>query len=306
MPSVPALFLDAGQKASWRLIEFFTANIRNRNTREAYARAVVRFCHWCDKKHFPLAAITPFVVAAYIEHLGTKLSRPTVKQHLAALRMLFDYLVTGQVVPMNPVSSVRGPRYVVRKGKTPVLGSEEARFLLDSMGTGDISDLRDRALISIMLFAFARVGAVIGMDVEDFYRQKKGWWFRLHEKGGKRLDLPAHPEAAEYVSAYLSVAAGSGKTPLFRRIDRKGQLTDGRMDRREVLAMVKRRVKKAGLSSSICCHSFRATGITAYLLNGGTLEHAQQIASHESPLTTKLYDRTNDELSATEIERIAF
>src|SRR2546428_10056952 len=99
--NVPVLFLDAGEKASWRLIEFFTANIRNRNTREAYARAVVRFCRWCDKKQLSLGKITPFFVAAYIEQLGTRVSRPTVKQHLAALRMLFDYLVTGQIVPMS-------------------------------------------------------------------------------------------------------------------------------------------------------------------------------------------------------------
>lgn len=204
MPAVPALFLDAGEKASWRLIEFFTANIRNRNTREAYARAVARFCRWCDKKQLSLGKITPFFVAAYIEQLGTRMSRPSVKLHLASLRMLFDYLVTGQVVPMNPVSSVRGPRYLVKRGKTPVLSREEARELLDSIETKTIVGLRDRALIAVMLFSFARVGACIGMDVEDYYRQKKRRWFRLHEKGGKRHDLPAHHKAEEYVNAYLT------------------------------------------------------------------------------------------------------
>src|SRR5207245_1579302 len=102
-------------------------SIRNRNTREAYARAVLRFRRWCERRHFSLTKITPFIVAAYIEQLGLTLSRPSVKQHLAALRILFDYLVTGQIVPMNPMASVRGPKYVVKKGKTPVLSAEEAR-----------------------------------------------------------------------------------------------------------------------------------------------------------------------------------
>src|ERR1043166_9610205 len=99
MPNLPTLILDAGEKAGWRFIEFFTANIHNRNTREAYARAVGRFCRWCEMKHLSLADIRPFFIAAYIEDLGTTHSRPTVKQHLAAIRMLFDYLVTGQVMP---------------------------------------------------------------------------------------------------------------------------------------------------------------------------------------------------------------
>src|SRR5262249_51616046 len=121
MPGVPTLFVDAGEKASWRLIEFLTAQIRNRNTREAYARAILRFCKWCEKKGLGLIAIQPFYIAAYIEQLGFHYARPTVKQHLAAIRMLFDYLVTGQIIPMNPVSAVRGPKHVVKRGKTPVL-----------------------------------------------------------------------------------------------------------------------------------------------------------------------------------------
>src|SRR6266403_1989952 len=147
--TVPALFLDAGQKACWRFIEFFTASIRNRNTRESYARAVLRFCRWCEKKQLPLADIRPFFIAAYIEQLGATHSRPTVKQHLAAIRMLFDYLVIGQIVPMNPASSVRGPKHVVRRGKTPVLKADQARALLDSIKTDSVVGLRDRAIIAL-------------------------------------------------------------------------------------------------------------------------------------------------------------
>ncbi|MFL5342644.1 MAG: hypothetical protein ACJ8F7_21130 [Gemmataceae bacterium] len=106
--------------------------------------------------------------------------------------------------------------------------------------------------------------------------------------------------------AFLAVAGlnGSKGQPLFRTLDRKGSLTDRRLHRVDVLAMVKRRARQAALSTAVCCHTFRATGITCYLLNGGSLEHAQRIAAHESPRTTKLYDRTSDELALDEIERI--
>lgn len=303
---IPALFLDAGEEACWKFIEFFTARIRNLNTRLAYGRAVGRFARWCDRHRVTLHQINPFLIALYIEDLGKHLSAPSVKQHLAAIRMLFDFLVVGQIVRLNPASSVRGPKHVVKKGKTPVLSAEEARQLFDSIETDTLAGLRDRALIGVMVYSFARVGAAIGMNVEDYYAQGKQMWFRLHEKGGKRHDVPAHHKAEEYMDAYLA-ATGIGtekKGPLFRTLNRRRQITDRRIGRREVLAMVKRRLKKAGLPSSICNHSFRATGITTYLLNGGTLEHAQRLAAHSSPRTTKLYDRTNDVISLDEVERI--
>ena len=233
-------------------------------------------------------------------------SRPTVKQHLAAIRMLFDYLVVGQIVPMNPASSVRGPKHIVKKGKTPVLTADEARTLLNSIDVTTIGGLRDRAMIGVMVFSFARIGAVVAMDVQDYFQQGKRWWFRLHEKGGKRHDVPAHHKAEEYIDAYLHAAGIVGRkgVPLFCTLDRRRNLTENRMDRREALAMIKRRARKAGLPDSTSCHAFRASGITIYLLNGGTLEKAQQIANHQSSSTTKLYDRTSDEVSLDEIEKI--
>jgi integrase/recombinase XerD len=80
-------------------------------------------------------------------------------------------------------------------------------------------------------------------------------------------------------------------------------LTERRLDRQSAWYMMKRRAIEAGILSPIGCHTFRATGITAYLLNGGSLEKAQRMASHESPRTTKLYDRTNDQISLDEVER---
>ena len=131
-----------------RFIEFFTATIRNRNTRMAYVRAVTQFFDWCDQHQIGgIVDIEPVHVAAYIEGLQQSMSKPTVKQHLAAIRMLFDWLVTGQVIATNPAHSVRGPKHVIRRGKTPVLTADEARALLDSIDTSTVVGLRDRALI---------------------------------------------------------------------------------------------------------------------------------------------------------------
>jgi integrase len=158
-----------------------------------------------------------------------------------------------------------------------------------------------------MVYTFARVSAVVTMKVEDYYPNGKRWWLRLHEKGGKRHEVPAHHKAEEYMDAYLEAANlwQDKKGPLFRSLDRHRKLTQRPMHRNDVWAMIKRRAKEAGLPESTCCHTFRGTGITAYLENGGTIENAQAIAAHESPRTTKLYDRTSDEITLDEVERIA-
>lgn len=303
---VPRLFREGGEQSWRRFVEFFTANIRNRNTRQAYLRAITRFADWCERHKLSLEQLSPPLVAAYIEELGTTHSRPTVKQHLAAVRMLFDYLVVGQAIPLNPAASVRGPKHVITRGKTPVLSPEQARQLLDSIDVSTAAGLRDRAIIGTMIYSFARVSALIGMNMEDYYPDGKRWWFRLHEKGGRFHELPCHHVAEEYLDAYLAVLPPNTdrRLPLFRSLDRRRALTERRLDRREVLGMIKRRALAAGIPPHICCHTFRATGITAYLLNGGTLERAQQIAAHSSPKTTKLYDRTSDSITLDEIERI--
>jgi site-specific recombinase XerD len=315
---VPAVVLAAGEKAGLRFLEFFTANIRNTNTRRAYHRACAEFFRWCGSRGLPLERIGPVHVAAYIEKLGKDLSRPTVKQQLAAIRMLFDWLVRGQVVPVNPAHSVRGPRHSVKKGTTPVLTADEARVLLDSIAveredekSGKITPLvvglRDRAIIALMVYTFARVGAATGMNVEDWYFQGRRWWVRLHEKGGKRHEMPAHHNLEEYLAAYIEAAGigASKKAPLFQTAKgRTRQLTGRRMSQPEAYLMVRRRAAGAGIATKIGNHTFRATGITAYLKNGGKLEVAQQMAAHESARTTGLYDRRGDEVSLDEVERI--
>src|SRR5438445_1803155 len=164
---LPAAIGRAGESAAWRFSEFFTATIRNKNTRAAYAQAISQFFAWCEKHGAArLEQMNPVLIAAYIE--SHPAAATTVKQHLAAIRMLFDWLVTGQVLPVNPASSVRGPKYVIKTGKTPVLKADQARALLDSIDTTIIVGLRDRALIAAMCYTFARVSAVVHMRVEDY------------------------------------------------------------------------------------------------------------------------------------------
>ena len=213
--------------------------------------------------------------------------------------------MTGQVLPTNPATSVRGPTHVVRTGKTPVLQPAEARLLLDTIDTSTLRGLRDRALLAVMVYSFARVSAVVGMRVEDYYQQGKRWWQRLQEKGGKHHAVPVHHKAEAYLDAYLAAAgiAAEKDAPLWRSMPRAGGMGARRMSRVDVFRMIKRRVKAVGLGETNC-HTFRSTGITAYLLKGGTLERAQAIAAHESPRTTKLYDRTDDEVTVEDIEKI--
>jgi site-specific recombinase XerD len=305
---VPALIADAGDSAACRYVEFFTANIRNPNTRRAYTRACTSFFAWCEDRDLTLTTIRPHDVATYIEMRHQTHSAPDVKQQLAAVRMLFDWLITGQVVPVNPAAAVRGPKHVVKTGKTAVLDAKEWRKLLDSIPTDTLRDRRDRALIATLTYSFARINAALKMKVEDLRPKGAGWQIQLHEKGGKQHVMPCHHALAEELCAYIDAAgiAEDRKGYLFRTSPghNSGVLLEKPMAQADAFRMIRRRAVAAGIHAPIGNHSFRATGITAYLSNGGALEHAQEMAAHESPRTTKLYDRTKERLTQQEVERI--
>jgi len=306
--TVPALIAARGQHAGRRFVEFFTANIRNPHTRRAYLRACNRFLGWCEQRGLTLAAIRPHDVGTYIEELQLAVTAPSVKQQLAAIRMLFNWLVTGQVVPTNPAAAVRGPKHVVKTGATPVLTGKQWRTLLAAIPETTLRDLRDRALIATLTYSFARISAALKMKVEDLRPRGAGWAIRLHEKGGKPHMMPCHHALAEALHAYINAAgiAGDRKGWLFRTArGHNGKiLSENPMTQPDAWRMIRRRGAAAGIAEAIGCHSFRATGITAYLSNGGALEHAQEMAAHESPRTTKLYDRTKERLTQDEVERI--
>ena len=311
-PLAPAIVEAIGERARWRFLEFFTANIRNPNTRRAYLKDVTSFLAWCEERGvYQLGDVTSFHVAGYIEQLTQTRSAPTAKRHLAALRHLFDWLVVGQVVPANPATSVRGPKYTQREGVKPVLEPEEVRALLNAIDTRALAGLRDRALIALMVFSFARVGAAIAMRVEDVYVQNRRLWVRLHEKGGKLHKMPCHHTLEEYLDAWLDSSGlrEQPKAALFPTI-RRGtgngaqQISDSALYQGDVHAMVRRRAAAAGIATKIGSQTFRGTGITTYLKNGGTLEKARDMANHADLRTTQLYDRRRDQVTLDEVEKI--
>ncbi|MGQ0503591.1 MAG: tyrosine-type recombinase/integrase [Panacagrimonas sp.] len=305
--SVPGLFAGQTERQAIRVAEFFAAQIRNPNTRRAYLRAVTDFSTFCETHGLAvLDQVQPLHVAAWVEIQLKAYSKPTVKQQLAAVRMLFDWLVVGQVVPANPASSVRGPKHSVKRGKTPVLDAESTRQLLDSIERDTDIGRRDRALIGTMTYSFARIGAVVQMKVDDYFYQGHRAWVRLHEKGGKEHEMPVHHALQDLLEDYLTQAWLKGTSaPLFQSIaGRSGKLTGNAMSQSDAWNMLQRRALAAGLRTKITNHTFRATGITEYLLAGGKVEIAQRMANHESSRTTGLYDRRPDLIALDEIERI--
>jgi site-specific recombinase XerD len=308
----PALFLP-DKKAAERFFGFFTAHIRNRNTRRAYYKAACRFAEWWEGRGLPagLAGVKPPHVAAYIEGLavarpeGPGLSKPSIRQHLAALRMLFDWLVVGHVLDVNPAHAVRGPKYSQKKGKTPVLDREEARALIAAIDTGSLTGLRDRALIGVMVYTFARIGAVLQMNVADYFSQGRRGWVRLHEKGGKEHEAPCIPKLETYLDEYIAAAgiAGDADGPLFRTTGRSTGMAH-RMTQQDGYRLIQRHAKHAGIKTRIGNHSMRATGMTDYLKNGGSLSEARKMANHADTRTTQLYDRRGDAASLDEYGKV--
>jgi site-specific recombinase XerD len=307
----PAVFLP-DEKAGERFFGFFTAHIRNRNTRRAYYKAACRFSDWCDGRGLlDLGAVKPPHVAAYIEMLGLPepdgagLSKPSVKQHLAALRMLFDWLVVGHVLDHNPAHAVRGPKYSQKKGKTPVLDRDEARALLAAIDTGSLTGLRDRALIGTMIYTFARVGAVLQMNVADYFTQGRRGWVRMQEKGGKEHEAPCHHKLEKYLDEHIGAAgiATDKDGPLFRTTGRSTG-TQHRMTQQDAYRMIERHARRAGIKTKIGNHALRATGITDYLKSDGSLAEARKMANHADMRTTQLYDRRGDTASLGEYEKV--
>ena len=233
----------------------------------------------------------------------------------------------------NPVTVVNGPAHSVIKGKTPVLTGEQTMQLLNAINTSSLIGLRDRAMIATMAYSFARIGAVTALQVRHVFRQQHRLWLRLSEKGGKSHDVPCHHHLEAYLAEWLEAAGHADKplAPLFQTFtwEPKPKPSESKVDpstprrddtrkpRRRILSgkpmtqamtweMLQRRASAAGIDTAICNHTFRATGITAYLTHGGTIERAAIIAGHRSTRTTQLYDRRSDDVTLDEIEKIRF
>lgn len=288
--------------------EFFGAGIRNPNTRTAYLYAARSFFDWV--RQFGInepEQVDALLVAKWLDEMLLIHSVPTMKQRLAALKMLFDWLVTKNILKINPVSSVKPPKYTMRVGKTPHLTATEARELLESIDVSCVKGLRDRALIALMTYTFARIGAALKLKNKDLYWQDGRLWVSLIEKGGCRHALPCHHKLEQWIEECRSEGAlcASEDCFVFPTIDRKTkQLSKTPLSQSNAYIMVRKRAVEAGIKTEICNHTFRATGITAFLENNGTLERAALIANHASIKTTQLYDRRNEFIFQRDVEKV--
>jgi site-specific recombinase XerD len=291
----------------------FFVGIRNEHTFRAYLRGVRSFASWCEANAVTsVEDVEPQHVGDFLEWRELSSSKATTKQDLSALRSLMDAWVLVGLLAFNPAKAVRGPTISVRRGKTRVLNPEQVRELLNGIDISTMIGLRDRALILLMAYTFARVGATVGMTVLDYFKEDNKPMIRLQEKGSKEHIVPAHPELVAALDAYLRRAGiravdPKRSPPLFQSFEGTSTNLSGRpLSQPDVYRMVRRRALAVGIVGKIGCHSWRATGITTFLRNGGQLDRAQRIANHSSIRTTQLYDRRADDEMLDDIEQIKF
>lgn len=316
----PAIVRFAGNNARYAYDEFFGGE-ENSHTERAYRHAILQFLSHCENLGVALPNITPSIVKSYLKNLKAQVrtrhgqpqrfkpaSKPTKKLHLAGIRKFLDVCVVRHAIPLNPALSVRGPRHSVIQGKTPSLTVQQARDVLAAIDINTAVGLRDRAVIAIMLYTAVRAGAVSKLERGHFFVDGGQSMFRFHEKGGKVRDIPCRHDLEGFVREYLAIAESpASDSPLFRTaIGRTNQLSEKGMTENDILRMVKRRFRKAGLPAEhLTCHSFRATTITDLLDQGVPLEDVQYLAGHADPRTTRLYDRRKKQVTRNIVERIS-
>ena len=303
----PAIIKQAGSAAQFAWDEFVFGHLRNPHTRAAYSHAIQRFLDWSHRQGIDLVRITPRNVGEYLD--SQALATVTKKLHLAAIRRMFDFLVMRHAVVLNPAATVRTERHQVVEGKTPEIGVESARRLLASLDTSHVVGLRDRAILAVLIYTAARVGAVAKLRRADFYKSADQACLRFTEKGGKSREIPVRHDLQQFITAYLAAAGcefSDKATPLFRAaLGRTRRLTKEGMSPGDINRMVKRRLCDAGLPEHLSPHSFRVTTITDLLSQGVPLEAVQQLAGHADPRTTRLYDRRQKRVTRNIVERIS-
>jgi integrase/recombinase XerD len=310
---VPAAALDVLREtpnAFFAAEEFFKASISNEHTRRAYGRIVGRFLTWCARRKLDLRNITPGLAGDYIGEVAG--SEPTKNQALAALRRFFDALVQRHAVALNPFASVRGLKYDSSEGKTHELTIAQARKLFKAIKTSNIVGLRDRALLGVLAYTGARVGAVAKLRLRDYRNLGEHRVLRFKEKNGKDKEIPVrHDDLAKWLDEYIAAAGITedelkSKAPLFRAADGKRKaLTTDPYAAHSVRQMMKRRLTDAGLPELFSPHSFRVTVITDLLDQNVPLEDVQYLAGHASPTTTRVYDRRRRKVTRNVVERIS-
>jgi integrase/recombinase XerD len=301
--NAPAIVKAAGKSAEFAWEEFFQAEIANAHTRKNYMHAVKQFLAWVEGRDLELPRVSPGDVGEYLQ--GLELATPTKKLHLAALRRFFDRLVNRHVCVINPAATVKAERYSVVEGKTPEIGPEQARTLLKSITVSDLLGLRDQAVLAVLIYTAARVGAVAKLTVKNLIHDGSQYTLRFSEKGGKSREIPVRHDLEQLLLGYLQTANVT-EGPLFRTANRKTKtLTRNAMTGIDICRMMKRRLKAAGLPGHFSPHSFRVTTVTDLLEQNVPLEDVQYLAGHADPRTTRIYDRRRRKVTRNIVERIS-
>jgi site-specific recombinase XerD len=306
MPAGAITVLRQTPNPAFAAEEFFKATLSNEHTRRAYGRIAGRFLSWCDERGLQLRQVTPGLAGEYMSRLPG--SAPTRNQALAALRHFFDALVQRHAVALNPFASVRGLKYSVTEGRTAELAIEQARKLFRSINTGNIVGLRDRAVLGVLAYTGARIGAVARLRMADYRNLGDHRVLRFREKGGKDREIPVRHDLAAWLNEYIAAAGMSddNKAPLFRAADGKRKALTGSAYRAHSMRqMMKRRLEDAGLPELFSPHSFRVTVVTDLLTQNVPLEDVQYLAGHASPTTTRVYDRRRRRVTRNIVERIS-
>ena len=306
-PNAHAVIEQAGGGAMLAAEEFFLAGLRNPHTRRAYGRHAVRFLDWCGERHKSLAAVTPGDAAAWIETMSESAS--TQRVALAALRRFFALLVTRHAVLLNPFDSVQGPRQDDRReGKAPLITPPQVRHLLRIIDLSRPVGVRDRAVIGTLAGTGARVGAVSRLRLRDVRDHGDHRALRLREKRGVVREIPLRTDLDGWIHAYLLFVddIGDSGRPLFRPLELPTRrFADRPMPPVTIRAMLKRRLRDAGLPSIITPHSFRAMVVTDLLTQGVAIEDVQYLVGHAHSSTTQIYDRRARCVSRNTVERIS-
>jgi integrase/recombinase XerD len=301
--NAPAIVKAAGKSAEFAWEEFFQAEIANAHTRKNYMHAVRQFLAWVEERNLELRRISPGDVGEYLQCL--ELATPTKKLHLAALRRFFDRLVNRHVCVINPAATVKAERHRVVEGKTPDISPAQARALLRSIDVADPVGLRDRAVLAVLIYTAARVGAVAKLTMKNFVNDGSQYTLRFAEKGGKSREIPVRHDLEQFLFAYIQ-AANITEGPLFRTANRNSKtLTVKTMTGIDICRMMKRRLKAAGLPGHFSPHSFRVTTVTDLLEQNVPLEDVQYLAGHADPRTTRIYDRRRRKVTRNIVERIS-
>jgi integrase/recombinase XerD len=304
------------QKTAETLLNILQGRVRNKNTRSAYKAAWRSFFEFCSEYKLQLDRVKPYHFDMWLKrHRG---SVATQRQHLSAIRLLFDELLKQGVVEHNPAARAKPPRLERERSHTTVFEEDEIKAFLGSIEPDSLIGIRDKALFNVLLYGWARVSALVALKVEDYYQRKGDCWLRLQEKRGKIHEVPVHSKAREAIDRWLDASGLRSKpsAPLFPAFGKdkktielkqdKKTLEFIHMDRTGIWKLVQARARVCGLKKRVGCHSFRATGITEYMNAGGALDIAQRIAGHAQLSTTKIYDRSQDRVTMAEIERLSF